>query len=826
MRRPPCAPRTGTMLAALALGLATAFTATPAPAASTAATAAATAPAPSQAITIDGTSTGRTFDGLGAISGGGATSRLLVDYPEPQRSQILDYLFKPGYGASLQMLKVEIGGDANSSDGPEPSHMRTSTEVNCDRGYEWWLMAQAKARNPDIKFYGLEWAAPGWLNGGIWSQDNINYIQSWLGCAKTHGLNIGYLGGWNESGYNKAWYENLRTSLDSRGYNGTTLVASDNDDVNWSVASDMATDSAFNKAVGVIGLHGTCWHSTPSYTGCPGSSTAIGLDKPLWASEDDNDSYGSQPSALARNVNREYIDAKMTADIKWALVSSWPSNLPFAGAGLMAADQPWSGNYQVGRDIWVMAHTTQFAKQGSKYLDGATGYLPGTGLGGDPHSGSYVTLKSGRDYSSVIETTDAAAATTANFTVTGGLSNGTVHVWATNMNSTDPAQWFVHTQDVTPRAGKYTLTLQPGYVYTVTTTTGQGKGTATAPAAKTFPLPYQADLSGYQTGATAQYFHDWAGAFETAQCPAGAGTPMCLRQVITQAPLPWHSDMNYTPATLLGDPRWNNYQAGTDVNLEQSGSSAELLGRIDHVDHDRSAYHLKIDDTGTWTLFTEDRSSTDTVLASGSYSGAGAGTWHNLTLAMTGDSITASIDHVQVASVMDSSHLVGQIGLGVGGFQHADFANVAITPLAGPTATTATNVNSGKCLDVTGASTADGAQVLQWTCGSGKANQQWLLQPVAGSSAVQVVSVNSGKCLDVTGASIDDGAQVVQWTCGSGKANQQWLLQPVAGSSAVQVVSVNSGKCLDVTGASIDDGALAVQWTCGSGKTNQQWTTQ
>jgi galactosylceramidase len=32
---------------------------------------------------------GRRFDGIGGISGGGATSRFLPDYPEPSRSQIL-----------------------------------------------------------------------------------------------------------------------------------------------------------------------------------------------------------------------------------------------------------------------------------------------------------------------------------------------------------------------------------------------------------------------------------------------------------------------------------------------------------------------------------------------------------------------------------------------------------------------------------------------------------------------------------------------------------------------------------------------------------------
>src|SRR5436309_11734798 len=109
--------------------------------------------APAQAatsITIDGGSGGRTLDGGGAVSGGGGNTRLLIDYPEPQRGQILDYLFKPGYGAALQILKVEMGGDTNSTSGAEPSIEHTRGSVNCDRGYEWWLAEQAKARNPNI----------------------------------------------------------------------------------------------------------------------------------------------------------------------------------------------------------------------------------------------------------------------------------------------------------------------------------------------------------------------------------------------------------------------------------------------------------------------------------------------------------------------------------------------------------------------------------------------------------------------------------------------------------------------------------------------------
>ena len=94
-----------------------------------------------QEIIVDGRAANRTFDGQGALSAG-ASSRLLADYPPQQREEIMvrmllhwpnpavcldsgptscnllpaalckqDLLFTPGVGASLSILKVEIGGD-------------------------------------------------------------------------------------------------------------------------------------------------------------------------------------------------------------------------------------------------------------------------------------------------------------------------------------------------------------------------------------------------------------------------------------------------------------------------------------------------------------------------------------------------------------------------------------------------------------------------------------------------------------------------------------------------------------------------------------------
>jgi hypothetical protein len=51
---------------------------------------------------VDGSALGQALDSIGAQSTAG-TSRLLIDYKEPQRSEILDLLFKPNYGASFQV---------------------------------------------------------------------------------------------------------------------------------------------------------------------------------------------------------------------------------------------------------------------------------------------------------------------------------------------------------------------------------------------------------------------------------------------------------------------------------------------------------------------------------------------------------------------------------------------------------------------------------------------------------------------------------------------------------------------------------------------------
>ena len=129
------------------------------------------------------------------------------------------------------------------------------------------------------------------------------------------------------------------------------------------------------------------------------------------------------------------------------------------------------------------------------------------------------------------------------------------------------------------------------------------------------------------------------------------------------------------------------------------------------------------------------------------------------------------------------------------------------------------NRNSGMVADVTGASTSEGANVIQWP-NNGGFNQEWSLMST-GDGYFYLVNRNSGMVMDVTAASTSEGANVIQWP-NHGGSNQQWTLQPT-GDGYYYLVNRNSGMVMDVTGASTTQGAQIIQWPNHSGS-NQQWS--
>jgi pectate lyase len=129
---------------------------------------------------------------------------------------------------------------------------------------------------------------------------------------------------------------------------------------------------------------------------------------------------------------------------------------------------------------------------------------------------------------------------------------------------------------------------------------------------------------------------------------------------------------------------------------------------------------------------------------------------------------------------------------------------------------------SGKCIDVPGASTANGALLQQWGCTSGAGWQQFKL--VAAGSNYLLQNVSSGKCIDVPGASTASGTQLQQWGCASGQTNQQWRLV-ASGTNTFQIINVGNGLCISDKDASTASGAAIIQETC-SANSNKQWAFQ
>jgi hypothetical protein len=132
---------------------------------------------------------------------------------------------------------------------------------------------------------------------------------------------------------------------------------------------------------------------------------------------------------------------------------------------------------------------------------------------------------------------------------------------------------------------------------------------------------------------------------------------------------------------------------------------------------------------------------------------------------------------------------------------------------SGTTSTTFVGGLSGKCLSVTGASTANGATAEIYTCNS-SGSENWTAE-----SNGTIVGGLSGKCLEVTGSSTANYAGVDIATC-DGAANQQWTV-----NTGGTIVGTQSGKCLSVTGASTANGALADIYTC-NGSASETWTEE
>ena len=617
----------------------------------------------SQTININGNAGGKQFYGIGAVSGGGATSVLLKDYPEPQRSQILDMLFKPKFGASISALLVEVPGDGNSTQGSESSHMHSRNDLNFSRGYEWWIMSEARKRNPNIMLDANVWSCPLWIGGNnFWSQDMCDYDTKWIkGLKSVYNLDLDAIGCRNEKGVNEDFVKKLRATFNRNGLSKVKIHAFDNwgkDKFGW--CKDMKTDSVLRASVDIMSAH--------TMSELPASDEIIKLSeelgKPIWNSEEHIYLKGFDCElSMVESFNKNFIESGVTMVVNWFLIASTYGIEPFPeDPAIMVAREPWSGNYYIREVLWAYAHYGQFTKAGWQYLNGACGKFPG--------GGTYVTLKSpGKNFSIISETKNAKENQKVSFQISGGLSSEKLCVWRSNSK-----EQFVRMEDITPIDGSFEITLEPQTIYSISTTTGQQKGSFNdVPVSKPFPFPYNETFENYKDaqvwGYLPHHTADIAGVFEIAERPDKKGK--CLQQVVEAGSQSWAPE--WMPYTILGDHNWKDYEVSADVYLNNDGW-AGVMGRVCATGTGYgckpSGYYMSLSVDGTCSLFVskqdEKNNKSGTLLASGKANPISAKEWHSLMLRFSGTEITGFVDQKQVLSVIDGTFPSGMIGLVAG----------------------------------------------------------------------------------------------------------------------------------------------------------------
>ncbi|MFI7293743.1 RICIN domain-containing protein [Streptomyces sp. NPDC050121] len=128
------------------------------------------------------------------------------------------------------------------------------------------------------------------------------------------------------------------------------------------------------------------------------------------------------------------------------------------------------------------------------------------------------------------------------------------------------------------------------------------------------------------------------------------------------------------------------------------------------------------------------------------------------------------------------------------------------------------NRKSGKAMDVSGGSTANGGAIIQSTSSAG-ASQQWKLLPDYDGS-YRLSNVNSGKLLDNPGGA--SAGTALDQNSDTNSTNQWWKLVPAATGGNHLLVNIKSGLCADVQSGSTADGAKVIQWSANGGA-NQEW---
>ncbi|WP_282801754.1 glycosyl hydrolase [Secundilactobacillus kimchicus] len=473
-----------------------------------------------------------TFKGFGLLSCNNS-SRLLMDYkwehPDSYR-KILTGLFG-GKHPLVDMVKVELGNDANTSSGTEPAPKRAPhEEANVRRGMGYQLAADAKEINPTIKTCLLRWGEPGYLRP-TWMEVKSSapdqkvpesayesmyqlYKQTIVAAYQAYGFMFDYVDpDRNETKHPMyrwiKWFAkrlqkdeaNFPAGFPINQFHRIKVMAADQN-YETEFGDGMLSDAELRKLVPAVGYH----YNTNDGTGHPYRRLADEYQHEVWYSEGispmtmgkyrvratNEDGIGGRQSSLdvANRIIKGYVMSRRTHYIFQPAISAYYPGVNYSHKELVKACYPWSGYFEPDEvGLQVIRHFTDFTVAGW-HENGAWRFLPSacnSGVGGtenldtDTEQDSYITLVSPdkRDYS-VIFVNDSAVRYCYQIQLKhlGSTSQKLLNIWQTmGPKSKDDAydsQLKQRREQLKPSDGQVMIEVLPHSIVTATTLINTG----------------------------------------------------------------------------------------------------------------------------------------------------------------------------------------------------------------------------------------------------------------------------------------------------------------------------------------------------------------
>lgn len=662
-------------------------------------------------ITIDGNTinndSGTVYRGLGTVTGNNS-SRLLMDYKAKKPKaywEIMNLLFKPDRGAGLTHVKLEFGADINSSSGTEPSIMRYADEnADVTRGAGFMFAADALSINPEITVDLLRWGEPAWVNDEFKKSKEqgfaarYKWYKSALDAAfETYGIKFTHVSpDANETGeIDTEWLiyfsEKLKAETNFRyDYSKIKIVASDEVGT-WKIADEMMKNQRLRDAVDILGEH----YNTHA------SENALLLNKnfgkEIWYTEGiassniarlavNSDGVGISGTNGALDVcNRiinGYFNGRMTMYEYQPAAAAYYSGVSYFPKGLLTANTPWSGFFDVDSGVWLSAHFTRFIKNGWRFVDSGC-----FGDGKENHfisetTNNYMTVtdKDTGDYTIII-CNDSSETRCYNFTVENmAKASSPVDIWETR----GPDRWQDFNANYLKCLGtffpeklngkfSYYAEAAPYSILTITTVDKKSCEPIRVCRRRDFSLDvnYSDDFDYSEKflaerGNAPLYTTDYGGAFEVAETDG----ERVLMQMIDKdiKPVNWRFRGTPEPITTLGDDRWCNYSAEIEFRLENPAADNYAALGVRYLTSDLSetaenGYAVTVFADGKWEL----RKNGGTVF-SGTLSGFDSFLWHKIKLTAAERNITAEIDGKVAAEFSDKEAYPhsGRVSIGSG----------------------------------------------------------------------------------------------------------------------------------------------------------------